>query len=82
VPSSVSLQQLSNVRDKRIIGIRIRKKGANTKQHLAYGKSGTPLILENIETNTSIRVDVAVVDACGEVDLGGFEGVVGGEVKV
>ena len=82
MPRPVRLQQASNVRDKRIIGIRIRKKGANTKQHLAYGKGRTPLILENIKTNTPIGVNVAVVDACGEVDLGGLEWIIGGEVNV
>lgn len=82
MPRPVSLQQLSNVRDKRIIGIGVRKKGANTKQHLAYGESRTPLILENVKTDPPIGVNVAVVDACGEVNLGGLEWVVGGEMDI
>ena len=35
-----------------------------------------------MEANPPVRVNVAVIDAGGEVDLGGFEGVVGGEVNV
>ena len=82
MPSPISLQQLGNVRNERIIGIRIGKKGANTKQHLAYGEGRAPLILEDIKADTPVGVNVAVVDACGEVDLGGLEWVVGGEVDI
>jgi hypothetical protein len=82
VPRPIRLQQLSNVRNKRIIGIRVGKKGANTEQDLAYSKGWTPLILENIKTDTPVGVDVAVVDASGEVHLGGLEWVVGREMNV
>ena len=33
-------------------------------------------MLENIEANTTISVNVAVIDLGGEVDLGGSEGIV------
>ena len=32
-------------------------------------EGGRPLIAENIETNTSVRVDVWMIDSCCEVDL-------------
>jgi hypothetical protein len=38
------------------------------------------LIPQDIQTDAAVRVDVGVIDASGEVDLGGLEGVVGGEV--
>lgn len=38
------------------------------------------MVSENVETDAAIGVDVWVVDAGGEVDLGGLEGVVCGEV--
>jgi hypothetical protein len=38
------------------------------------------LISENVQTDTAVAVDVGVVDAGGEVDLGRLEGVVCGEV--
>ena len=44
------------------------------------GQGGAPLVSENVETNTAVAVDVGVVDASGEVDLGRLEGVVGGEM--
>ena len=80
--SSIRLQELSNIRHKRIIGVRVGEEGANTEQHLAYGEGRTPLILEDVETDASIRVNVAVINAGGEMDLGGFEGIVSGEVNI
>ena len=39
----------------------------------------TPLVPEDIQTDRPVRVDVRVVDLGREADLGGLEGVVGGE---
>lgn len=44
------------------------------------GKGGAPLVSQDIQTDTAIGVDVGVVDASGEVDLGGLERVVGREM--
>lgn len=44
------------------------------------GQSRAPLITQNVEADTAIRVDVGVIDAGGEVDLWGLEGVVGRKV--
>ena len=44
------------------------------------GESRAPLVSQNVQTDAAVRVDVGVVDASGEVDLGGLEGVVGREV--
>lgn len=41
-----------------------------------------PLIFEDVQADGSILVDVGVVDPGNEVNLGWFEGVVGGEVDV
>jgi len=38
------------------------------------------LISENVQTDTAVAVDVGVIDAGGEVDLGRLERVVCGEV--
>ena len=45
-----------------------------------YCQSGTPLISQNIQADAAVRVDVGVVDAGGEVDLGRLEGIVCREV--
>ena len=82
MPRPIALEQLCNIRHKGIIRIRIGQKRTNTQKHLTNSKSRTPLILENIQTDSSVRVDVAVVDAGGEVYLWGFEWVVCWEVDV
>lgn len=82
MPGSVGFEQLGNIRDKRIIGIGIGEEGANTEQHLRYSKGWAPLVLENIEANSPIGVDVTMINARGEMHLGGFEGVVCREVNV
>lgn len=38
------------------------------------------MVSENVQTDAAVAVDVGVVDAGGEVDLGRLEGVVCGEV--
>jgi len=45
-------------------------------------ESRTPLVSQNIQTDATVGVDVGVVDASGEVDLGGLEWVVGREVNL
>jgi hypothetical protein len=70
VSSAVRLEQLRNIRHKRIIGVRVSQEGADTKQDFANGQCRTPLVLENIKTDTSVGVDVAMVNACGKVNLG------------
>lgn len=82
MPSSICFQQLGNVRDQRVIGVGVGKKGANTEQHLANCEGRTPLVLKDIKTDTPIGIDVAVVDACGEVHLGRLKGIISGEVNV
>ena len=39
-----------------------------------------PLIAKNIQTDTTVRVDVRVIDASGEIDLRWLERIVGGEM--
>lgn len=47
---------------------------------LGDGESRAPLVSQNIQADASVRVDIGVVDASGEVDLRGLEGIVGWEV--
>jgi len=82
VPGSVRFQELGNVRDQRIVRVGVCEKGTNAEQNLADGEGRTPLVLEDVKTNAPIGVDVTVIDARGEVHLGGFKGVVSGEMDV
>ena len=47
---------------------------------LRNGERRAPLIPQDVQANRAVAVDVGVVDAGGEVDLRGLEGVVCGEV--
>ena len=47
---------------------------------LGDGERRAPLIPQDVQANGAVAVDVGVVDASGEVDLRGLEGVVCGEV--
>lgn len=38
------------------------------------------MVSQNVKANAAIRVDVGMIDTCGEVDLGWLEWVVGGEM--
>lgn len=79
VSLTVGLVQVGDLGDERVIGIWVGKHRADREQHLGDGKRGTPLIPEDVETNAAVAVDIGVVDLGGERDLGGLEGVVGGE---
>jgi hypothetical protein len=48
---------------------------------LGNGECGAPLVPQDVQTDAAVGVDVGVVDASGEVDLGRLEGVVGREVN-
>lgn len=50
------------------------------KHTFRNGKSRAPLVSQDIQADTSVGVDVRVVDAGSEVDLGGLERVVGREM--
>jgi hypothetical protein len=82
MPPTVRFEKLCNVWHQRVIGIGIRQEGADGKQNLANRQSRTPLILEDIKTDSSVGVDVAVVDPGGKVDLGRFKGVIGRKVNI
>lgn len=82
VPSFVSFEKLGNVWDQRVIGVRVGEQTANGKQNLTDGQGGTPLVLQNIQTDTSIRVDVAVIDASSEMNLWRLEWIVRRKVDI
>lgn len=82
VPSPIGFQKLSDIRYQWIIGVGVGKKRTNRKQHLADRQGRTPLVLENVKADTSIRVDVTMIDTGSEVNLGWFEWIVGGEMNV
>jgi len=73
---------LGDIWNKWIIWVRICKEGADREKNLGYGQSRTPLVLENIKANSPIRVDIAVINAGGEMNLWRLEWIISGEVDI
>ena len=78
----VSLVDMSNLWDKRIIWVGVCQKGRDGEENLGDGQCWGPLILENIQANWTVGVDIWVVNSCGEVDLSWLERVVSWEMNV
>lgn len=79
IPGPVGLVDVSDLRDEGIIGIGIGQHRADRQQDLRDGKSGRPLIPQDIQANTTIGVDVGVVNPGGEVHLRRLERIICGE---
>ena len=74
--------KMGNLRNKWIIWVCIGQKGTEGEQHLWNCQSWWPLVFENVQTDTSIRVDVAVIDPSRESALGRLEWIVGRETNI
>ena len=82
VSCPVRLQELGNVRNQWIIWVGVSEEGADWQEDFGNGQRRTPLILQDIQADTSVRVDVAVINTSGEVNLGWLEWVIGREVNI
>jgi len=82
VPGAVRPIDLRDLRHQRVVRIRVGEERADGQQDLREGQGGAPLVLQDVEADTTVRVDVAVVDLRREVHLRGLEGIVRGEVDV
>ena len=69
ITCTVTLVQMSDFRNQRIIWIRIGQQRADGEEHFGNGERRRPLVTQNIQANTAITVDVWMVDAGGEVNL-------------
>lgn len=63
---TIGLVGLGNFGHERIVRVRIGEQRADRKQNLGHGEGRTPLIPENIQTNTPIGIDVGMVNASSE----------------
>jgi hypothetical protein len=82
MPSPVGFIKLGNVRHQRIVWVGIGQQGANGKQDLTNSQSGAPLVFQDIQADTAIGIDIAMINASGEVDLWWLERIVSREVNV
>ena len=73
---------MRDVGHERIIRVGVAQQRADREEHLRDSERGTPLLLENVEANATVRIDVRVVDPRCEVNFWWLERVVGGEVDV
>ncbi len=82
VLSSVWLVLTCDVGNQRVVGVCISEQRADWQQNLWNCERRRPLILQDVKTNTSVRVDVGVVYFGDELELWWLEGVICGEVDV
>jgi len=59
-----------------IVGVAVGEKRGDGEQDLGDSKSRRPVVLQDIKANTTIGVNVAVVDLGSELDLRGSERIV------
>jgi len=80
ISRSIGLVDMCDLGDERVIGVGVCEHGADGEENFADRQSRAPLVSEDVETDAAIRVDVGVIDASCEVDLGRLEGVICGKV--
>ena len=78
----VCFEELCDIGDQWIIGVGVRQEGTNREEDLGNGQGRTPLVLQNVQTDSTVGVDVAMVDTSGKMNLWGLERIIGGEVNV
>jgi hypothetical protein len=74
--------KINILRDKRIIWIRVREQRANGEEQLGDSQSRRPVILEDIEADSSFIIDIAVIDLGGELNLWWLEWVILWELEL
>lgn len=82
VPAAVGAVKLGDLRHEGIIRIRICEQGADRKENLGDSQGWAPLIFEDVQTDASVGVDVAVIDTRREINFGRLEWVISRKVDV
>ena len=65
---------------KRVIWVGLDEKEDQAQNDWVHSKHWFPVSAQDVEADVAICVDVGMVDGCVAVDLGGFMGVVEGDV--
>lgn len=66
VSLTIGFVGLSNFRNERVVGVRVRQERAYGKQDLRHSEGRTPLIPKNVKTYAAIRIDVRVINPSSE----------------
>jgi len=77
---SVGFVGIGDFRHERVVRIGIGKKRADGQQNLGNSQGRRPVVLEDVQADSSLVIHVAVVNLCGKSYLGWLERVVVGEV--
>lgn len=81
ISGTISLVDMRNLGNQGIIGVGVCKHRADREQHFGDCESRTPLVSQDVKTDTAVRVDVGVIDSGSEIDLRRLEWVVGREMN-
>jgi hypothetical protein len=73
--------ELCDFRDQGVVRVWVVQQGANGKENFGNSESRAPLVLQNVEANSTRVVDVAVIDSRSEGNFGWLERIVGCENK-
>ena len=65
----VFLVLLRNVNLERVVRVGVRQQRTDRQQTLDDREGGTPLVLQDVQSDAALRVDVGVVNLRREVDL-------------
>ena len=82
VTGAVKLVKHGDFWHHRVIGVRGAHKRAYRQQHLCDGERRRPLVFEDVEADSAVSADVAMVNSGRKSHLGGLEGVVWREVNI
>ena len=78
----IILIEMGDLRNEWVIWVGIGQEGTEGEQDLWNCEGRWPLVFQNVKTDTSIRVDVAVVDPSRKRALGRLEWIVSRETNV
>jgi len=70
---------LRDISHQRVSSITISKQGNDGEEYFGYGECRTPIVFEDIQTDGSLRIDIAMIDPRTEDNLGRFERVIRGK---
>ena len=73
---------MSDLRDQRVVRVRVCEQRTDGQEYLRYGQSRAPLFLENVKANAAVAIDIRVKNLGAERDLRWFERIIRWEMNV
>ena len=79
---AVGLVELRDLRNERIVRVRVGQQRRDRQEDLRDRQRRAPLVFQDIQTDRSVRRDVAVIDLRRKIELRRFERVIARERDV